>query len=257
MSLANGWTGQTASALQAALRLSHEAFAEHLGVSARTVAAWHQKPDLRPKSEMQQLLDTAHDRAPADVKTRFAILANEAPVQLPEGAAEDAEVRLSADPNMVAALDWLDHHTGWEPGTARRNVAMRLAHLNVNDLHDRGIRRGRVNQRDVAQALTNYYGTATNGHGTYTARFGSDVEAATSVLTHPIGSTSTALWRRPTTAYVSPAPPRTTPSRWTRRPQAWPLNAWPKCSRSASASRICRSTDSSTSPSASTPSAAR
>ncbi|MCS7481919.1 transcriptional regulator [Umezawaea endophytica] len=185
MSLANGWTGQTASALQAALRLSHEAFAEHLGVSARTVAAWHQKPDLRPKSEMQQLLDTAHDRAPADVKTRFAILANEAPVQLPEGAAEDAEIRLSADPNMVAALDWLDHHTGWEPGTARRNVATRLAHLNVNDLHDRGIRRGRVNQRDVAQALTNYYGTVTTGHGTYTASFGSDAKAVTSVLTHP------------------------------------------------------------------------
>jgi hypothetical protein len=53
------WTGRTACALQAALRLSNESFAEHLGIAVRTVAAWHQKPTLKPKSEMQQLLDTA------------------------------------------------------------------------------------------------------------------------------------------------------------------------------------------------------
>ncbi len=57
MTLVNAWTGRTACALQAALRLSNESFAEHLGVSVRTVAAWHQKPTLKPKSEMQQLLD--------------------------------------------------------------------------------------------------------------------------------------------------------------------------------------------------------
>lgn len=59
MELVNAWTGRTACALQAALRLTNEAFAAHLGVAVRTVATWHQKPDLIPKAEMQQLLDTA------------------------------------------------------------------------------------------------------------------------------------------------------------------------------------------------------
>src|SRR5215472_6804822 len=71
MDQVRGWTGQTACALQAALRLSNEAFAEHLGVAARTVAAWHQKPVLRPRPEMQQLLDTALERAPAPARARF------------------------------------------------------------------------------------------------------------------------------------------------------------------------------------------
>src|SRR6266567_839127 len=75
MDLATGWTGRTACALQAAIRLSNEAFAEHLGIGVRTVASWHQKPSLRPRPDMQQVLDIALDRAPASVKARFAVLA--------------------------------------------------------------------------------------------------------------------------------------------------------------------------------------
>jgi hypothetical protein len=69
------WTARTACALQAALRLSNESFAEHLDIGVRTVAAWHQKPALTPKSEMQQLLDTAFARSSPAVKTRFEQLA--------------------------------------------------------------------------------------------------------------------------------------------------------------------------------------
>jgi 8-oxo-dGTP diphosphatase len=72
--LVNEWTGRTACALQAALRLSNDAFAQHLDVAVRTVAAWHQKPDLVPRSDMQQLLDTALHRAPDIAKARFAQL---------------------------------------------------------------------------------------------------------------------------------------------------------------------------------------
>ena len=57
MDLVTGWTGRAACALQAALRMSNEAFAEHLGIAVRTVAGWHQKPGLRPRPEMQQVLD--------------------------------------------------------------------------------------------------------------------------------------------------------------------------------------------------------
>ncbi len=68
----NTWTGQTACALQAAFRMSNEAFAEHLGVAVRTVASWHAKPGVTPRAEIQDALDTALSRAPGLVKARFA-----------------------------------------------------------------------------------------------------------------------------------------------------------------------------------------
>src|SRR5690348_5444891 len=125
MDVTTCWTGRAACALQAALRLSNEAFAEHLGIGVRTVAAWHQKPTLRPKSEMQQLLDTAFEKASAAAKQRFAsLLGTSVPEPPPEdNQAADAEQRLSADPNISAALDWLDKHADWQAGTARRAVA--------------------------------------------------------------------------------------------------------------------------------------
>jgi 8-oxo-dGTP diphosphatase len=84
MDLVNTWTGRTACALQVALRLTNEAFAAHLGVAVRTVATWHQKPDLIPKAEMQQLLDTALERVPESTKTRFARLVAGDPKTPPE-----------------------------------------------------------------------------------------------------------------------------------------------------------------------------
>lgn len=68
------WTGRTATALQAALRMTNEQFAEHLDVSVRTVAGWHAEPDIVPRNDTQQLLDTAYERAPASVLRRFAAL---------------------------------------------------------------------------------------------------------------------------------------------------------------------------------------
>jgi 8-oxo-dGTP diphosphatase len=72
--LANAWTGRTACVLQAALRLTNEAFAKQLGVAVRTVATWHEKPDLTPRTEMQQLLDTLYERASDSARARFAQL---------------------------------------------------------------------------------------------------------------------------------------------------------------------------------------
>lgn len=40
MNLASGWTGDAACSLQAALRMSNEAFAEHLGIAVRTVVGY-------------------------------------------------------------------------------------------------------------------------------------------------------------------------------------------------------------------------
>lgn len=66
------WTGRSACALQAALRMTNESFAAHLGTAVRTVATWHQKPDRVPSAEMQQALDTTLERAGEGAQARFS-----------------------------------------------------------------------------------------------------------------------------------------------------------------------------------------
>ena len=191
MDVVTGWTGRAACALQAALRMSNEAFAEHLGVGVRTVAGWHQKPGMRPRPEMQQLLDTALARATAAAGERFAVLTGQPPPAASvrsddNGAAADAEHRLITDENISGALGRLDQLTGWEPGTARRQVAARLAGLDRRDLLDRASRRKRIGRREVADALGEYYRGQAGEHGCYCARCGhGDAEVVTSVLTRP------------------------------------------------------------------------
>ena len=191
MDLVTGWTGRAACALQAALRMSNEAFAEHLGIAVRTVAAWHQKPGLRPRPEMQQVLDAALARAPAAAGERFAVLTGEPARAVSartddDGAAAEAEHRLITDPNISGALSRLDQLAAWEPGTARRTVAARLAGLDTRDLLDRASRRSRIGRDAVADALGKYYRCQAAEHGRYGARCGHDgPEIVTSVLTCP------------------------------------------------------------------------
>ena len=120
MDVVTGWTGRAACALQAALRMSNDAFAAHLDIGVRTVADWHQKPELRPRPETQQLLDTALARAPAAAGERLAVLTGQPPPAVSartdeNGAAADAEHRLITDQNISGALGRLDQLAGWEP----------------------------------------------------------------------------------------------------------------------------------------------
>jgi hypothetical protein len=170
------WTGATASALQAALQMSNEAFAAHLDIGVRTVADWHQKPTTKPQSAMRQLLDTALERATPAAKARFA--------QLATSPTNKAEQRLATDPNIVVGLDWLDQHAEWEPGTARSRVAARLGQIDTQSLRDRGSRRARVDQRRIAGALADYYGARPAPYGMYSATYDNSV-ATTSILTRP------------------------------------------------------------------------
>ncbi len=218
------WTGRTACALQAALRLSNESFAEHLGIAVRTVAAWHHKPTLKPKSEMQQLLDTALEQASPAVTTRFTqYLAGFAPrlttATRENPATADAQQRLRADPYIGAALDWLDRSAGWTPGASRDLVASRLTTLNVRDLQDRGSRRRRVNQRHIGHALSGYYRTPLTDHGQYTARYSRDREAVTSILTRPGWLDLDCPLPARTTGSPSPMPDPATRSHWTTTPR--------------------------------------
>lgn len=68
------WTARKATALQRALRMSNEAFADYLRIATRTVAYWKQRPEAIPKPVTQEALDTALERAPSRVKTQFHLL---------------------------------------------------------------------------------------------------------------------------------------------------------------------------------------
>lgn len=68
------WTARYACHLQAAMRHTNESFAQVLGVSVRAIAAWHDKPDLIPRADVQQILDTALELASPAAKERFVRL---------------------------------------------------------------------------------------------------------------------------------------------------------------------------------------
>lgn len=78
------WTGQLACHLQAALRGSNDAFAGRLGISPRTVAVWHDRPEVVPRPEMQQALDTLLERADPGARRRFERLAQPETVPGPQ-----------------------------------------------------------------------------------------------------------------------------------------------------------------------------
>lgn len=65
------WTADDACRLQSALRLSHEGFAERIGVAPRTVAAWHQRGRTVPQYETQRALDILLEHAAPGVRRRF------------------------------------------------------------------------------------------------------------------------------------------------------------------------------------------
>lgn len=74
MDVVETWTGRSACLLQQAMRMTNEAFAEHLGISERTISRWHASPDMVHRTEVQQILDIAHREAKDDVRHRFALL---------------------------------------------------------------------------------------------------------------------------------------------------------------------------------------
>jgi transcriptional regulator with XRE-family HTH domain len=69
------WTGQEASVLRQALRLTIRDFADHLGVAERTVAKWEAGGSaMVPVPVMQAALDTMLARASDEAKARFGML---------------------------------------------------------------------------------------------------------------------------------------------------------------------------------------
>lgn len=70
-----GWTGAEARVLRTAKRMSVRSFARHLGVAVRTVSYWESAGHaIKPRPDMQAILDTALESATAEVQHRFTLL---------------------------------------------------------------------------------------------------------------------------------------------------------------------------------------
>jgi 8-oxo-dGTP pyrophosphatase MutT (NUDIX family) len=135
--IVQSWTGREACLLQAALRLTNEQFAEHLGISTRTIVRWHARPDLAPRTEMQQLLDTTYEKAGDAVRRRFALLARPEPEPAPPAAQAlrvAIAVVLRGDRVLLVcrrgddALSWQFPAGMCKPGAAVASVAVQETH---------------------------------------------------------------------------------------------------------------------------------
>ncbi|WP_385618595.1 NUDIX domain-containing protein [Streptomyces sp. P8-A8] len=137
MEIVQTWTGRTACVLQAALRLTNEQFAEHLGISTRTIVRWHANPDLAPRTEMQQLLDTTYEKAGDAVRRRFGLLsrpAAEVAVTQAQALRVAIAVVLRGDEVLLVCrrgddtLSWQFPAGMCKPGAAVASVAVQETH---------------------------------------------------------------------------------------------------------------------------------
>ncbi len=117
--------------LQQALRLSIEAFADHLNVSSRTVARWHQATEIVPRPAVQQLLDQALRAANTDQQRRFEALreATSSPVA---AALQAALAVVIHDDNVLLVRPLAPDTASWQfpagivkPGASAEAVAVR------------------------------------------------------------------------------------------------------------------------------------
>jgi hypothetical protein len=119
MQVITSWTGGHAYALQRSLRMTNQSFAEHLDMSVRSVAGWHQKPDTVLAQATQDILDKALDRAPERAKAQFSVLiggeggAGPGPLRTGEPAHEPVLSSASEDAGCLA------EGPGWLPDVDR------------------------------------------------------------------------------------------------------------------------------------------
>lgn len=108
MTAVTHWTGREARALREALRLSIRDFADRLGVAARTISNWESAGvDIRPRPDMQAVLDTALARASASERDRFTHLTAGTDLTPAAGDPEDHLPSVTADDlgKISAALE--------------------------------------------------------------------------------------------------------------------------------------------------------
>jgi transcriptional regulator with XRE-family HTH domain len=167
----------TLAAARRASGHTQESLASALHVDRSTIVRWESGertplPYLQPK--LARLLGQSPEQLRALVSEPGSGLAGDAPTS--------RETQSSAD--FASALDWLDQHAEWPPGTSRRRVTSRLAKLNADDLRERNVRRTRVNRSQIVEALSVYYSTLTSDGDDYRVRCAGR-EFATGMVSRP------------------------------------------------------------------------
>jgi 8-oxo-dGTP pyrophosphatase MutT (NUDIX family) len=132
------WTGQHACALQTALRETQDEFAARLGVGRRTVAMWHERPDVVLQPSAQRELDKSLDRLSESQKIRFVrqLRSDDRAVQDDRrGVALTVAIAVVVNDGEVLVVCRRDSDTSgisWQfpagivkPGTAARTIAIR------------------------------------------------------------------------------------------------------------------------------------
>jgi hypothetical protein len=181
MDVVDTWTGQYASALRQALRLTNEGFAKQIGIAVRTVAKWNAAPGMVLTAELQRALDTVLTQATDDVRLRFAVLSGMGNGSSPSAASSD--VAVPTDEHTSAALGWLDRSAGWPAGTSRSLVARRLEKITQAEIDRRRAASTKLSREAVVRALEAYY-VPSPPWALHAVQVGG-VRVSTSVITQP------------------------------------------------------------------------
>lgn len=115
--------------------MTNEAFAERLGISARTITRWHASPELTHRTEVQQILDIAYEEAEPAVQRRFALLMRPPAARMEAQALRVAiAVVVRGDDVLLVcrrgdgALRWQFPAGMVKPGAAAETVAVQETH---------------------------------------------------------------------------------------------------------------------------------
>ena len=135
MDFVGTWTGRTACLLQEAMRLTNEAFAERLGISPRTITRWHSAPEMVHRTEVQQILDLAYERAGETVQRRFALLVSPPAPRMEAQALRVAIAIVLRGDDVLLVCRRGDGELRWQfpagmvkPGAAPETVAVQETH---------------------------------------------------------------------------------------------------------------------------------
>ncbi|GEM_PF-2852272 len=175
------WGPVEAAALQKALRLTNEGFAERLGSAPRTVAKWHANPNMRLTLEMQEALDVLLQRAPEEAQARFFLLWGGARTPtVDDDAMQKWGRRLESATALHSALHWLDSRAGEEEGSSFDRVVSYAASRGSRPrppAQDAGGAR-------VVQRLQDFYRPGLDDHG-FVHITVNDRAIPTTMLSHP------------------------------------------------------------------------
>lgn len=162
------WTGRETRALRRALRMTIVGFAEHLGVSTRTVSKWESRgADIEPLPEMQAALDTALSRADPQTAQRFQTLCPQTSRPLPEAELAREDWQSSSRPSLPVSIQIVDELTTLRaslvrsdsllgPGRLIATVSEQLA--NVQDMLGSAHGELRLKVFDLAALYAEFHG---------------------------------------------------------------------------------------------------